>query len=74
MAPRMMKRRAQARRRQQRVMRLRQLPKTRFITKKLFSTGGLPAAVLGHQIMGTPPSLLALRRDAAASVAGTKRG
>eukprot|EP00959_Pyramimonas_sp_CCMP1952_P243708 5094289-Pyramimonas_sp.AAC.1 len=43
-APRMMKRRAQARRRQRRVMRLRQLPKTRFITKKLFSTGVLPAA------------------------------
>eukprot|EP00959_Pyramimonas_sp_CCMP1952_P136820 2863031-Pyramimonas_sp.AAC.1 len=38
-APRMMKRRAQARRRQRKVMRLRQLPKTRFITEKLYSTG-----------------------------------
>ncbi|CAK0811743.1 unnamed protein product, partial [Prorocentrum cordatum] len=72
---RMMMRRAQARRRQRKVMKVRRLAKLRFVTKKLWSTGVYPASVFGHQLMGTPPTtLLAMRRDAAAAVAGTKRG
>ncbi|CAK0859205.1 unnamed protein product, partial [Prorocentrum cordatum] len=72
---RMMKRRAQARLRQRKVMKVRRLAKLRFVTKKLWSSGVYPASVFGHQLMGTPPTtLLAMRRDAAAAVAGAKRG
>eukprot|EP00959_Pyramimonas_sp_CCMP1952_P089018 1862587-Pyramimonas_sp.AAC.1 len=56
-------------------MKTRRLGRVRFVTKKLWNTGVYPSAVFGHQIMGTPLStLLAMRRDAAAAVAGPKRG
>ena len=56
-------------------MKVRRVGRLRFATKKLWNTGVYPASVFGHQVMGTPPTtLLAMRRDAAAAAAGTKKG
>eukprot|EP00959_Pyramimonas_sp_CCMP1952_P218179 4563495-Pyramimonas_sp.AAC.1 len=55
-------------------MKVRRIGRVRLVTKKLWNTGAYPSAVFGHQTMGTPPStLLAMRRDAAAAVAGRRR-
>ncbi|CAK0833205.1 unnamed protein product, partial [Prorocentrum cordatum] len=64
-------RRLKSQRRAGRIKRLRRTAALGREARCLWATGAFPQAVYGHQVHGAPPSaLLALRRQAAAAVAG----